>query len=239
VISVAFPGGASPGTFGSEHDRPQRRTGVLDMNLTRRQLLMALGASAAGPALTFPATRVLAAPQTGRPAPAFTATDTKGVRHALAGYGGKTVILEWTNHECPYTVKHYATGNMQALQETATGSGAIWLTVVSSRPGAQGHVEAAEADQLTASRKARPTAVLLDPAGQLGRLYDARTTPHMFVIDGAGLLVYMGAIDDRPGAGHGSVKGARNYVREALDAMAAGRPIPVASTRPYGCSVKY
>ena len=209
------------------------------MNLTRRQLLTALAASAAGPALTLPGPPVLAAPQTGGPAPGFAATDTKGARHTLDGYGSKTVILEWTNHECPYTVKHYATGNMQALQETATGAGAIWFTVVSSRPGTQGYVEAAEADRLTASRKARPTAVLLDPAGQLGRLYDARTTPHMFIIDGAGLLVYMGAIDDRPSAGHGSVKGARNYVREALDAMAAGRPVPVASTRPYGCSVKY
>jgi hypothetical protein len=240
VISVAFPGGAALATFGGEHDRfAMAQTGVLDMNITRRQLLTALAASAAGPALTLPAAPVLAAPQTGRPAPAFTGTDTKGARHTLAGYGGKTVILEWTNHECPYTVKHYATGNMQALQEMATGSGAVWLTVVSSRPGAQGYVEAAEADRLTASRKARPTAVLLDPDGQLGRLYDARTTPHMFIIDGAGLLVYMGAIDDRPSASHGSVKGARNYVRDALDAMAAGRPIPVASTRPYGCSVKY
>jgi hypothetical protein len=149
------------------------------------------------------------------------------------------VVLEWTNHECPYTAKHYATGNMQALQATATGSGVAWLTVVSSRPGSQGYIEAAEADRLTAGRKAQPTAVLLDPRGQLGRLYGASTTPHMFIIDGTGTLVYMGAIDDRPTANPVSVKGARNYVREALDAMAAGRRIAVASTRPYGCSVKY
>ena len=177
--------------------------------------------------------------QTGVSAPEFTATDSKGAQRTLAAYRGKTVILEWTNHECPYTVKHYATGNMQALQAAAVGSGAIWLTVISSRPGGQGYVEAAEADRLTTSRSARPSGVVLDPRGQLGRLYDARTTPHMFIIDGAGLLVYMGAIDDRPSASHAGVKGARNYVREALDAMAAGRPIPVASTRPYGCSVKY
>jgi hypothetical protein len=205
-------------------------------HLTRREALAALAAAAAAAAATAPAE---AAVQTGRPAPDFTATDSKGAAHALAGYRGKTVILEWTNHECPYTVKHYATGNMQALQAAATGSGAIWLTVVSSRPGQQGHVEAAEADRLTASRKAQPSAVLLDPKGQLGRLYDARTTPHMFVVNGEGMLVYMGAIDDRPTASPSSIKGARNYVREALDALAASRAVPVASTRPYGCSVKY
>ena len=137
-------------------------------------------------------------------------TDTSGGQHALAAYRGRTVILEWTNHECPYTVKHYATGNMQALQAAATGAGAIWLTVVSSRPGSQGFVGAAEADRLTARRNARPTGVVLDPTGQFGRLFGARTTPHMYIIDGAGLLVYMGAIDDRPTASHASVKGARN-----------------------------
>jgi redoxin len=208
------------------------------MPVTRRQALTALTASAAS-TLIVPTVPALAAIETGRPAPDFTSIDSKGVQHALAAYRGKTVVLEWTNHECPYTVKHYATGNMQALQAAATGSGVLWLTVVSSRPGEQGHVEAAEADRLTATRNAKPTAVLLDPKGQLGRLYDARTTPHMFVIDGKGILVYMGAIDDRPGASQSSVKGARNYVREALDAVVAGRPVAVASTRPYGCSVKY
>jgi hypothetical protein len=205
-------------------------------HLTRREALGALAATAVVTSVTWPAE---AAVETGRSAPAFSVTDTGGGQHVLATYGGKTVILEWTNHECPYTVKHYATGNMQALQAAATGSGAIWLTVVSSRPGSQGFVGAAEADRLTTSRNARPTGVVLDPTGQLGRLYGARTTPHMFIVDGAGLLVYMGAIDDRPAANHASVKGARNYVREALDAMAAGRPVAMASTRPYGCSVKY
>jgi hypothetical protein len=128
---------------------------------------------------------------------------------------------------------------MQALQADATAAGVIWLSVVSSRPGEQGYVEAAQADRLTESRKAHPTAVLLDPSGKLGHLYDARTTPHMFVIDGTGTLLYMGAIDDRPTANPASVNGARNYVREALDAVAAGRPVAVAATRPYGCSVKY
>jgi hypothetical protein len=210
------------------------------MLVTRRYAMTALATSALTAGTTWSVSGALAAAiQTGRAAPAFTGTDTKGAEHTLAGYRGKTVVLEWTNHECPYTVKHYATGNMQALQAAATGAGTIWLTVVSSRPGEQGHVDAAAADRLTSSRAAKPTAVLLDAAGRIGRLYDARTTPHMFVIDGSGTLVYMGAIDDRPTASHGSVHGARNYVREALDALAGGRPISVASTRPYGCSVKY
>jgi hypothetical protein len=209
------------------------------MQVTRRQALSALVASAAAPALATTSRSASAATQGGQPAPAFTATDSKGAQHTLARYRGKTVVLEWTNHECPYTAKHYATGNMQALQTAATGSGVIWLTVVSSRPGEQGYVEPTQADRLTISRSARPTAVLLDPGGQLGRLYAASTTPHMFIIDGAGTLAYMGAIDDRPTASHASVKGARNYVREALDALATGRPVAVASTRPYGCSVKY
>jgi peroxiredoxin len=203
---------------------------------TRREILVALAGAAVG--ITV-GTDAFASPQTGTSAPGFTAVDSKGKRHTLAAYKGKIVVLEWTNHECPYTVKHYATGNMQALQMAATESGAIWLTVVSSRPGSQGHVEALEADKLTADRHAHPTAVLLDPAGDLGKLYGARVTPHMYVIDASGMLVYMGAIDDRPTADHASVKGARSYVREALDAVAAGRPVAVASTRPYGCTVKY
>jgi peroxiredoxin len=203
---------------------------------TRREILVALAGAAVG--ITV-GTDAFASPQTGTSAPGFTAVDSKGKRHTLAAYKGKIVVLEWTNHECPYTVKHYATGNMQALQMAATESGAIWLTVVSSRPGSQGYVEALEADKLTADRHAHPTAVLLDPAGDLGKLYGARVTPHMYVIDASGMLVYMGAIDDRPTADHASVKGARSYVREALDAVAAGRPVAVASTRPYGCTVKY
>jgi peroxiredoxin len=138
---------------------------------TRREILVALAGAAVG--ITV-GTDAFASPQTGTSAPGFTAVDSKGKRHTLAAYKGKIVVLEWTNHECPYTVKHYATGNMQALQMAATESGAIWLTVVSSRPGSQGHVEALEADKLTADRHAHPTAVLLDPAGDLGKLYGAR-----------------------------------------------------------------
>jgi Redoxin len=203
---------------------------------TRREALAVLAATAALPTMIGSAA---ANPETGKPAPDFTAADSKGKPHSLTAYKGKTVVLEWTNHECPYTVKHYATGNMQALQKAATGSGVIWLTLVSSRPGTQGHVNALEADKLTDDRNAHPTAVLLDANGDVGRLYGARTTPHMFVIDPAGMLVYMGAIDDQPTANHASVKMARNYVREALDAVGQRRPVAMAATRPYGCTIKY
>jgi peroxiredoxin len=210
------------------------------MPLIRRQALTKLAASAAASTLAAVGSApARAAVQTGRPAPDFTAVDSKGAPHSLSAYRGKIVVLEWTNHECPYTAKHYATGNMQALQAAATGAGVVWLSVVSSRPGSEGYVEPPQADRLTVSRKAQPTAVLLDPKGELGRLYGASTTPHMFIVDAAGALIYMGAIDDRPSASQSSVKGARNYVRDALDAVAAGRPVAVASTRPYGCSVKY
>jgi peroxiredoxin len=182
---------------------------------------------------------VLAEVQPGKPAPEFTARDTTGKEIKLSSLRGKTVVLEWTNHLCPYTVKHYVTGNMQALQKDAAKDGVVWLTVQSSAPGTQGNVSAAEADKLTADRGAAPAGVLLDPAGAVGHLYEAKTTPHMFVIDPEGKLAYMGAIDDKPTANSADVKGARNYVREALDAVKGGTPVKTASTRPYGCTVKY
>ena len=180
-----------------------------------------------------------AEPVIGEPAPAFSAIDSKGDRHSLADFRGKTVVLEWTNHECPYVQKHYATGNMQALQREATADGVVWLTLISSAPGKQGHVSASEADKLTAERDAAPTAVLFDPDGAIGQAYAARTTPHMYVIDASGTLVYMGGIDDRPTSNHADVEGARNYVREALGALAAGESIAAQKTRAYGCSIKY
>ncbi len=185
------------------------------------------------------ASAAAAMPEIGAPAPAFTATDSRGEKHSLGDFRGKTVILEWTNHDCPYVRKHYETGNMQALQKEATGKGIVWLSVISSAPGAQGHVGPERADELTETRDAAPTAVLLDPEGEIGKAYDARTTPHMYVIDPEGTLVYMGAIDDRPTARHSDVEGARNYVREALSALAEGETLSQPVTRAYGCSVKY
>ena len=180
-----------------------------------------------------------AQPVIGQPAPELTATDTKGVSHSLSDFRGKTVVLEWTNHDCPYVKKHYDTGNMQALQREATAEGVVWLTIISSAPGKQGYVTAEEADALTAERDAAPTAVLFDPEGTAGKAYGARTTPHMFVIDPEGTLVYMGGIDDRPTASREDVEGARNYVREALTALRSGQDVPQSTSRPYGCSIKY
>lgn len=174
----------------------------------------------------------------GQPAPAFALRDADGRLHNLAQYRGKTVVLEWTNADCPYVKKHY-TGAMQQLQKDATRDGAVWLSVVSSAPGKQGHVTAAQAKQLTASRGAGPTAVLLDPTGEVGRFYDARTTPHMFVVNGQGRVIYAGGIDDKPTSDVADLKTARPLVRLALADVKAGRPVATPVSKPYGCSVKY
>jgi peroxiredoxin len=180
-----------------------------------------------------------AAPEVGKPAPDFSATDSKGRTVKLSDYRGKTVVLEWTNDGCPYVQKHYSTNNIQSLQKDAAAKGIVWLSVISSAPGEQGAVSGAEADKLSETRGAAPAAVLLDAEGKVGRLYDARTTPHMFIVNGDGTLVYMGGIDDKPTAIPSDVKAAKNYVRAALDDLAAGRPVATPVTRPYGCSVKY
>ena len=180
-----------------------------------------------------------AAVTVGQPAPDFTGADSNGDTQRLSDYRGKVVVLEWTNHECPFVAKHYGAGNMQAQQKAATGKGVAWLSVISSAPGYEGHVSAAEANQLTARRGASPTAVILDPEGKIGRLYEAKTTPHMYIIDQDGKLVYMGGIDSIPSANAADVPKATQYVRQALSEVLAGKPVSQAVTRPYGCSVKY
>lgn len=177
--------------------------------------------------------------QIGQPAPGFTATDAQGNEHQLADYRGRLVVLEWTNHQCPYVRKHYDAGNMQAQQAAATDNGTVWLSVISSAPGKQGHVSPAEAQQLTQARNAEPTAVLLDPQGEIGRRYGARTTPHMFIIDRQGTLVYQGGIDAIPSADPADIAAATQYIPQALSELRAGKPVSVPVTRPYGCSVKY
>ena len=179
-----------------------------------------------------------AGPVIGQPAPNFSAPDADGKTRSLSQYRGKTVVLEWTNHECPYVKKHYS-GNMQALQRDATRDGVVWLSIVSSAPGQQGYVTGAQAKQVTASRNAAPTAVLLDPTGRVGRLYGAKTTPHMFVINPQGRLVYAGGIDDVATNKVEDLKRAKPLVRLALADVKAGRPVAISSSRPYGCSVKY
>jgi len=175
----------------------------------------------------------------GKPAPDFTGVDSQGIKHSLSQYKGKTVVLEWTNHDCPYVKKHYNSGNMQTLQKNATANGIVWLSIISSRQGKQGHVSGEQANQLTQSRNAAPTAVILDETSEIGLLYGAKTTPHMYIIDKTGQLVYMGGIDNIPSKDEEDIAGAKNYVRAALDAMAAGKTIEDSITRPYGCSVKY
>ncbi len=183
--------------------------------------------------------RLVAQAVVGQAAPAFSAADTQGRSHALDQYKGRWVVLEWTNHECPFVKKHYGSGNMQKLQKAYAARGVVWLSVISSAPGKQGHVTPAQADQLTQERGAAPFAVLLDPEGKMGRAYGAKTTPHMYVIDPAGKLVYAGAIDDTPSTDPADIPAARNYLSAALDAALAGKPIAVATSTPYGCSVKY
>ena len=177
--------------------------------------------------------------EVGKAAPDFSGIDSHGKTQTLSQYKGKTVVLEWTNHDCPYVRKHYHSGNMQALQKEATAKGIIWLSIISSAPGKQGHVSAAQANELTQSRNAAPTAVILDESSAIGRLYGAKTTPHMFIINPAGELVYMGGIDSIPTSNEADIAKATNYVRVALQDLADGKPIADNITRPYGCSVKY
>ena len=175
----------------------------------------------------------------GQPAPPFTLTDTHGKSHRLADFAGKRVVLEWWNHECPFVNKHYGGGSMQKLQKEWTGKGVVWLTISSSAPGEQGHVDAARADALMKEKGAAPTAVLLDPDGTVGRAYGARTTPHMFVVDAKGTLVYAGGIDDKPSTDQADLATATNYVQAALEDLAVGRTVAVPTSEPYGCAVKY
>jgi len=180
-----------------------------------------------------------AAPQIGQLAPDFSAQDTKGDALRLSQYRGKTVVLEWTNADCPYTRKHYSSGNMQGVQQLAQQKGIVWLSIISSAPGRQGYVNGSAADALTESRHAAPTAVLLDPNGTLGRLYNAKTTPHMFVIDKNGELQYMGGIDSIASADVDDIARAEPFLKEAMLAVADGKKPPHSVTKPYGCSIKY
>ena len=175
----------------------------------------------------------------GAPAPGFTATDSRGQTQTLDQYRGKYVVLEWHNQGCPYTKKHYESGNMQSLQKEWTAKGVEWFTVISSAPGKEGYVTPSQENNYLAKMHASPTAVLMDPEGKLGRLYDAKTTPEIYVIDPQGKLIYEGAIDNRPTPDAGDIQGADNYLNDALTAAMAGRPVTTAYTRSYGCSVKY
>jgi peroxiredoxin len=199
----------------------------------RRSLLIGGAAVALVPAAAF------ATSDLGKAAPAFSTTDSTGKTWSLAELKGKVVVIETTNQDCPYVRKHYNSANMQTQQREAAAKGVIWLTVASSAPGEQGFVTAAQANELTKTRNAAPTAFLLDPQSRIARAYGATVTPHMYIIDASGMLVYKGGIDSIPSSSVSDVPKAKQYVRVALDEVLAGKPVSEASTRPYGCSLKY
>jgi peroxiredoxin len=184
------------------------------------------------------ASSALASAPPGQPAPGFTLTDLAGKPVNLADYKGKTVVLEWHNFECPFVQKHYKSGNMQALQKRYAND-VVWLAVSSTAKTASDYIEPAKISRQLAEFKAQPARFLMDEPGTVGRAYGAKTTPHMYIIDPQGKVVYNGAIDDKHSTDVADVKGARNYVAAALDEMKAGKPVTVAATTPYGCSVHY
>lgn len=196
-----------------------------------RTLVIAFGLALAIPAF--------AAPKTGEAAPDFTLKGVDGKDYKLSSFKGKTVVLEWFNNDCPYVKKHYDSKNMQNLQKAQTGKGVVWFSIISSKKGSEGNVDAEGGKAVMQERGMASTALLLDETGSVGKLYGAKTTPHMFVVDKGGKVAYQGAIDDRPSASPKSLDGAMNYVLTALTSLEKGEPVKTASTTPYGCSVKY
>jgi peroxiredoxin len=213
----------------------------------RRRSKIALGATGltAAAAISFvvmfglpAATPALADLPIGKAAPDFQASDVNGRVVSLSDYRGKTVVLEWNNPKCPTVKENYESGNMQRMQAAAAADGVVWLTINSSGPWKQGHMDGTQAKAYVAAQKAQPAAYLLDPEGKVGRSYGAKTTPHMYVVNKAGALVYRGGVAD-PSQDQADGKGARNYVQAALSELKAGKPVSVPTSRPYGCSVKY
>jgi peroxiredoxin len=181
----------------------------------------------------------MAAVEVGQKAPDFEAVDVEGNAVKLSDYEGQPVVIEWTNHQCPFVVKHYDSGNMQKTQKEAMEKGAAWIAVVSSAPGKQGHIDAEKAGEIIKNSGAHVSHKILDESGEIGKMYDAKTTPHMFVVDAEGMVAYAGAIDSIPSADKADVAEAENYVLAAIDSLNAGEPVETAETQPYGCSVKY
>ena len=190
-------------------------------------------------ALLVAAGTAVAAPSVGQPAPEFTLTDSNGQSHNLSDFKGKFVVLEWLNHGCPFVKKHYDGGNMQGLQKEFTGKDVVWLSIVSSAPGKEGHMSPEETNKTKEEKGSAATAILIDEDGTVGKLYDAKVTPELFVINPEGTLIYAGAIDDKKSVDAADVAGAKNYVKQALDEALAGNPVSEPTTEAYGCSVKY
>ena len=202
--------------------------------IRRRGLIVAGAAAALAPAVAF-----AAGPDIGKPAPLFTAVDSNGKTWSLADLKGKVVVIETTNHDCPYVRKHYNARNMQTQQREAAAKGVVWLTSASSATGEQGHVTAAQANDIVKRLDAAPAAVLLDPQSKIAKAYGATVTPHMYIIDASGTLVYKGGIDSIPSSSVDDIAKAKQYVRVGLDEVMAGKPVTDASTRAYGCTLKY
>jgi peroxiredoxin len=200
----------------------------------KTKLLLSLAASLISSAL-FAAE----SPSVGSAAPDFSVTDSKGKTQSVSQYKGKHVVLEWFNPECPFVKKHYGSGNMQKLQEEFTGKGVVWLTIDSSAPGLEGNLTPEQANAKIAEWKAHSTALLLDPDGKAGRTYGAKNTPHMFIINPEGKVIYAGAIDSKASAKPEDIASSINYVKVALDESLAGKSVTTSNTKPYGCSVKY
>ena len=191
---------------------------------------LAAAVSAQAPAATL---------KVGDPAPDFTLQGSDGKTYSLADYKGKYVVLEWNNFDCPFVKKFYGSGKMQELQKEYTAKGVVWLTICSSAEGKQGYYDAGVLKDMATDRKLSSTAYLRDPDGTVGRLYGAKTTPNMFVISPEGVLIYAGAIDDKPSADPADIASATNYVTASLNLAMAGKPLEVKSTTSYGCGVKY
>lgn len=206
------------------------------MQQSKKWLVGVLGWALVG---VFASAQAIAAPQVGKAAPDFSAVASDGKTYTLSELRGQRVILEWTNHDCPYVRKHYNSGNMQALQQEAAAQDYLWLSIISSAPGKQGHVDADEANALSSKREASPSAVLFDESGDIGKAYGARTTPHMYIVDEDGTLLYAGGIDDKPTSNPDDIATSTNYVRQAMAELEAGKAVSVTASRPYGCSVKY
>jgi peroxiredoxin len=178
-------------------------------------------------------------PPVGGAAPDFSLTDSKGQTHSLAQYKGKYVVLEWFNPECPFVKKHYGSDNMQKLQQEYTGKGVVWLSIDSSAPGKERNLTGDQAEKIVTAWKTHQTALLLDPEGKAGRAYGAKNTPHMFIINPEGKVIYEGAIDSKRTPNPADIPSSTNYVKAALDESMSGKPVTAANTQPYGCSVKY
>ena len=198
-----------------------------------KTLLITCGFLAVATSLSFAETEV------GKAAPNFSLPDTNGKTRSLADLKGKYVVLEWYQPDCPFVKKHYRSGNMQALQKEYAAKGVTWLSIDSSAPGEEGNYPADKLNEIAKQDNSARTALLLDPAGEVGRLYGAKTTPDMFIIDPKGILVYKGAIDNKRSTDVADVKTATNYVKGALEAVMSGKTVPTSATQPYGCSVKY